>query len=264
MSKKQLLIVYAGHTSNGSTSTIANWIAGNNNPNQVIQKFSNENYVCVDQETNNPECKNTTSGPVGAMKYVNVIIKLAKDATADDIDNADAIVLGSGTYNGNPEPAMIEFVDSKLGAGKAKAVLAGKICGTFCTSAGYATGAQPVLNSLARLAMTFGATFVGGGNWHTSQGICGMVKDNIDGTWEWDSSMKYLQEDAQAYGERLGMITSFFSDAYTKASGIIPENPGYVITCNTKPVNCKIGWILLPAILVSLILFIIFNPKKRI
>lgn len=365
MSKKQLLIVYAGHSPSGSTATLAKWIAGNIggqvpdqpglcDPGQVIMHCDNGNPTCAypgtdpsqtpnckrpagicppgqvsircengnqicahpgtDPSSNpicqtaphstcpkghvimhcpngktvcgisgtdpssNPNCKTTSlgakkqgniGGPVGAIKYVNVIIKSASDATADDVNNADGIVLGSGTYNGNPEPDMIEFVDNKLGAGKAEAVLAGKIVGTFCTSAGYATGAQPVLNGLARLAMTFGATLVGGGNWHTSQGVCGMVNDHHDGTWNWDPSMKYLQEDAQAYGERLGMITSFFSDSYIKAQGEIPLT-GQVITCgkcnsnkHKKGKYNNICWFLVPALLIATVLFIILSMKKR-
>lgn len=294
MSKKQLLIIYAGHSPTGSTATLAKWIAGNIGGNvnpthlcpngQVAMYCKNGKQVCGYPGTDvnqNPLCQTSSlnsslndskiiGGPVGAMKYVNVIIKAASDATADDVDNADGIVLGSGTYNGNPEPDLIDFVDNKLGAGKAEAVLAGKICGTFCTSAGYTTGAQPVLNSLARLAMTFGATFVGGGEWHTSQGVCGMVKDNPDGTWNWDPSMKYLQEDAEAYGERLGLITSFFSESYAKISGNPPATPGQVITCGKCNSNKKNNdkdngfcWFLIPALLIATILFIILSSKKQ-
>lgn len=225
MSKKQLLIIYAGYSPTGSTATIAKWIGES------------------------------------AMKYVNVIIKSASNATAEDVDNSDGIVLGSGTYNGNPEPDIIEFVDNKLGAGKAKAILSGKICGTFCTSAGYATGAQPVLNGLARLAMTFGATFVGGGNWHTSQGVCGLVKDNADGTWDWDPSMNYLQKNAQDYGERLGMITSFFNSEYTKALGSSPTT-GHVITCQKNVHKHNICKYLIASLLIATILFILLVVNK--
>jgi flavodoxin len=82
MSQKQLLIIYAGHTEDGSTATIAGWIAD------------------------------------GASKYVRAIIKKASDVTIDDVANADGYVLGSGVYNGNPEPDMIEFSESVLNAGK--------------------------------------------------------------------------------------------------------------------------------------------------
>ena len=282
MSKKQLLIVYAGYSATGSTATLAQWIAGSVGPvapcknNEQVMTCPNGKQICAQPGsdiTKNPECvnlstgSNTLGGAVGAMKYVNVIIKRAEDATAEDVDNADGLVLGSGTYNGNPEEKMIEFVDEKLGAGKAKNVLANKIFGVFCTSAGYATGAQPVLNGLARLAMTFGGIFVGGGVWHTGQGVCGMVKDNPDGTWAWDDSMKYLQEDAQAYGERLGMITSFFTDSFVKAQGSIPS-AGNVIECGTcdntdKCKKIKAIWFILPAVFLAFIIFVFAVVMKK-
>jgi multimeric flavodoxin WrbA len=235
---KLLLIIYAGHSPTGSTATIAKWIAGN-----VIKK-------------------------TGASVYVNVIIKAASDATAEDVDNADGIVLGSATYNGNPEQEMIKFVNNKLGAGTGEPVLAGKICGVFCTSAGYVSGAQPVLNGLARLAMTFGATFVGGGDWTTSQGVCGMVDDERDGFWKWDPSMENLQSHAEAYGERLGMITSFFNESYTNLLGSKPIN-GKVIICDKcdvipkKHCDDNICWILVPATLLATVLFIVLVMKKN-
>ena len=145
-----------------------------------------------------------------------------------------------------------------MGAGKNEAVLYNKICGTFCTSAGYTTGAQPVLNALAKIAMTFGATFVGGGVWHTGQGVCGMVHDNKDGTWEWPPAMKYLQEDATSYGERLGMITSFFTDSYNKMTGSTPS-PGHVIICNTTQKHYTIIWVLLLIVLVGAILLYMYR-----
>jgi multimeric flavodoxin WrbA len=67
-------------------------------------------------------------------------------------------------YNGNPEPDMIEFSESVLNAGKNPNHLdmSNRFVGAFCTSAGYTTGAQPVLNALARIFMTFGASYIGG------------------------------------------------------------------------------------------------------
>jgi multimeric flavodoxin WrbA len=196
---KQLLIIYSGHDINGSTATLAKLISD------------------------------------GASKYVNVLIKQAKDTTANDINKADGIVLGSGTYNGNPEPDMIEFADNVLLAGKAvdKPVkLDNKFGGVFCTSGGFTSGAQPVLNALARIFMTFGTAFIGGGNWAIGQGICGMVDDSVDPQtqkpkWKWsDKNDKYFIQDAGEYGEKLGAITCFYSDMYDK----------YV---TNKQVNCR-------------------------
>jgi multimeric flavodoxin WrbA len=143
MSKKKLLIIYAGHTDNDSTATIAQWIAA------------------------------------GASKYVTVVVKKASDVKIKDVADANGYALGSGVYNGNPGPDMIDFSENVLDAGKNKDALnlSDRFVGTFCTSAGYTTGAQPVLNAMARILMTFGASYIVGGNWHSGQGICGMVAD---------------------------------------------------------------------------------------
>lgn len=55
---------------------------------------------------------------------------------------------------------MLEFSENVLNAGKnADALdLSDRFLATFCTSGGYVSGAQPTLNALARILMTFGAS----------------------------------------------------------------------------------------------------------
>ena len=238
-SKKQLLIIYSGHSPVGSTATIAKWIGGNK--------------------------KDKTTG---AVKYVNVIIKAVSDTTSGDVNNADGIVLGSDIYNGNPKQDIIDFVN-KLNVGNRETVLDGKICGVFCTSTGYETGTRHFLNGLSKLAMTHGAIFVGGLGYETSQGVYGMVDDKSDGTWEWDPGMENLQYDAESYGERLGMITSFFHESYTNKLGSSEVSTSQVIICgkcNSTPKKYKddhICWLLVPATLLATVLFIILVMKKQ-
>ena len=223
MSQKQLLIIYAGHTEDGSTATIAGWIAD------------------------------------GASKYVRAIIKKASDVTIDDVANADGYALGSGVYNGNPEPDMIEFSESVLNAGKNPNHLdmSNRFVGAFCTSAGYTTGAQPVLNALARIFMTFGASYIGGGNWKSGQGVCGMVVDTKTGKgWDWDPSMKDLQKQATDYGTRLGALTSFYDDAYNNAMKNPPSKPGKKITCKNKT-DVGMGVWLAAGLILILVIFIL-------
>ena len=79
----KILIVYAGKTNTGSTATLAKYI-----------------------KTGADSVNNVTS-----------LIKTASTATLTDVLGSDAIILGSGDYNGNPEPDMIDFLDNTLGAG---------------------------------------------------------------------------------------------------------------------------------------------------
>lgn len=77
----------------------------------------------------------------GAKSSVNVVIMRAKDIQdITAINKADGYVLGSGVYNGNPEPEMINFIDNVLLAGQAdkskRPNIENKPFGTFCTSGG--------------------------------------------------------------------------------------------------------------------------------
>lgn len=201
----------------------------------------------------------------GCKKYVNVLIRSAKDATVDDVNNSDGIILGSGVYNGNPEPDMINFADNVLLIGQGHTVqLANKIGGAFCTSGGFVTGAQPVLNSLARIFMTFGSVFVGGGSWETGQGVCGMVTaDNPPATWKWADNQPSLQKNATDYGNRLGAIVSFYDDSYNKAMGQPPPTSGVVLKCTDKKKNTHllILTIFLALLVLLCILLILFRNK---
>ena len=197
---KQVLIIFAGKTDNGSTATLANNIArGVNN-----------------------------------VAGVTAVVKSASNTSKQDFLQADGIMCGSGDYNGNPEPSMIDFFDNTLGAGMTSDMKKIQLMpfGVFATSGGYGTGVQEVLNSMARSLMTFGGIYVGGGNWHVSQGISGMTEKNKSGGWEWanaDSTQKYLLEDACEYGRRIALATLTIPDNMGKLSNNNPSK------CTNKP-----------------------------
>lgn len=195
----KILIVYAGKTNTGSTATLAKYI-----------------------KTGTDSVNNVTS-----------LIKTASTATLTDVLGSDAIILGSGDYNGNPEPDMIDFLDNTLGAGMKSSMDKIKTMpfGIFATSAGYSTGVQEVLNSMARALMTFGAIYVGGGSWHNSQGIAGMTEKSSSGGWDWANStttQKYLKQDACEYGRRLAVASLSVPNMFNK----LKENPSI---CSNSP-----------------------------
>lgn len=254
---KNLLIIYAGHTGVdktkinkqiGSTAQIALWLQA------------------------------------GAEKVpgVNVTVMRAEDIKDVSVLNkADGYLLGSGVYNGNPEPSFIEFSDNVLLAGKStdpnKVQLANKPFGVFCTSAGYATGAQPVLNAMARVFMTFSAIYVGGNSWHTGQGLCGMVKDHntFPPSYSWDPVSKYLKDDACDYGKRLALVTSFYNNSYNNAVGKNggydtcdpprKENFSYSYGVDAPDKSCTIPIVILSvvAFLLLVALIMVYRSKKR-
>jgi NAD(P)H dehydrogenase (quinone) len=197
---KQILIIFAGKTRDGSTATLANNIARG---------------------------VNNVSG-------MTAVVKSASDTTKQDFLQADGVICGSGDYNGNPEPSMIDFFDNTLGAGMTSDMkkIQTMPFGVFATSGGYGTGVQEILNSMARSLMTFGGIYVGGGNWHVSQGISGMTEKNGSGGWQWanaDSTQKYLLDDACEYGRRIALATLAISDNIGKLSDNNPTK------CSNKP-----------------------------
>ena len=169
------------------------------------------------------------------------------------ITNSSGIIIGSGVYNGNIEPTLTEFFDNFAGAGFKSSFLASKVAGQFATAADSGTGGQLVLNSLSRLMQTFGANIVtggasrstlgkpGSGSWHTAQGILGIVTKDKAGNPIFTN--KYINEDANAYGERIGQIASFFQDNYNKSMGLPAPQTGKTCKicqpCQPCPVHKK-------------------------
>jgi hypothetical protein len=186
---KTILIIYAGLDPNGSTATLAKWIKQG----------------------------------VELVEGVTANIMEASTVDVDDVSNTDGIICGSGDYNGNPEPAMINFFDNVLKAGYASQLtnIQTMPFGVFATSAGYGTGVQEVMQSMARSLLTFGGIYIGGGNWHTSQGVAGMTYTQDGGkTWDWVDKtdfQSHLQNNAICYGRRIALAVSVIPDAFKAA-----------------------------------------------
>lgn len=218
---KNLLIIYAGYygiepdpkiqNKPGSTATIAKWLGE------------------------------------GASSILGTNVKIVRARDLKDttlVNSADGFLIGSGVYNGNPEEEFIEFIDNILLAGKATTTphIKNKPFGVFCTSAGYATGAQPVLNALARSFMTFNGVYVGGDSWKTGQGLCGMVKDNatVPPSWDWtEHSANTIEMDAKNYGKRLAIVTSFYNEQFNNISNM-PSKPGQSFLCPNNTGECEL------------------------
>jgi multimeric flavodoxin WrbA len=223
-SKPYIVIIYSGATNKGANSIIASYIAAG-------VKKSGMNVV----------------GPID----INFQDSQEEENLITTITNSNGLIIGSGVYNGNIEPTLTEFFDKFAGAGFKSSFLASKVAGQFATAADVGTGGQLVLNSLSRLMQTFGANIVtggvskstlgkpGSGSWHTAQGILGIVTKDKAGNPTFTN--KYIQEDANAYGERIGQIASFFQDNYNKSMGIpVPQTrENFIQSCPECPVHKK-------------------------
>lgn len=79
---------------------------------------------------------------------------------------ADAVVLGTGVFNGNPDPRLLEFINSFDFMDD----LSMKVGGAFATGGAAAAGLELTLTSLNRGLKTFGMISVGGSNWRNAHG----------------------------------------------------------------------------------------------
>lgn len=84
---------------------------------------------------------------------------------------ADAVVLGSGVFNGNAAPRLLEFINSFDFMDS----LQTKVGGAFVTGGAAGGGVQMVLDSLNRGMKTFGMVTIGGRNWRNTDGTVGLT-----------------------------------------------------------------------------------------
>ena len=218
-----VLVVYAGHSEKGATAALAKLVA-----------------------------EGAAACPGTTVKLVR-----AADATKADVDGAGAIILGTGDYNGNPEPALLSFIDDRLKAGKSVSLMDGVVSAGFCTAAGVASGGQPILESIARATMTFGAVFVGGSTWETSQGVLGIVVDGPGDNWTWAPGQEHLSAQARDLGRRVADVASFFPGSYTNVRKY-PHGAETVEVVSSEAMSVNVYWLCL-CIAVALVLVLTFQ-----
>lgn len=84
---------------------------------------------------------------------------------------ADGVVLGSGVFNGNAAPRLLDFLNSFDFMDN----LQTKVGGAIATGGSAAAGLQMVMDSLNRGMKTFGMVTIGGRNWRNSDGVVGLT-----------------------------------------------------------------------------------------
>jgi len=87
---------------------------------------------------------------------------------------ADAVVLGSGVYNGNAAPSLLAFVNSFDFHDR----LLNMVGGSFATGGSAVSGLEPVLQQLSRSLRTFGMVTVGGTSWRNAHGTGAVTSYN--------------------------------------------------------------------------------------
>ncbi len=81
------------------------------------------------------------------------ILKKVDQTTLKDLQNADAIIMGSPTYYGQMSGKLKAFIDT---SNKIHGKLAGKVGGAFTSSGGTACGAETTLLSILNSMLVHG------------------------------------------------------------------------------------------------------------
>ena len=168
-------ILIAYHSRSGGTRQLANFTAGG------VLQYPNATVIQIDVEE---------------------ILDWNATETVTLLNSADGIILGSGVYNGDVHSIMNQWLQSW----PLELDLSWTVTNTFCTSGGYATGAQPTLYSMIRALQTFSAIYAGGTQWRSGNGVCAIVEGS-DGA----SGMQNVEEVAklaQYAGYRVAMLSS--------------------------------------------------------
>ena len=239
MNKVNVVILYSGFKKDGATATLATYIENGIKQSNSLSNISkyNVNYISKDD----------------ISRIIN------------DVKKCNVLIMGTGTYNGNIEDELLDFVNTNFKAGKDPNVnLQNVACGQFATAAYYGTGAQPVLNSLSRLMMTFGGNIISGPSWRIAQGVIGIV-DNPDKSnpkkWEWNEDFSgYLQENAEDYGKRfasMGLLFQKLRENYTMI------NTGLSTKSDNGNTVTVISLIITGIVVLALIAFAIYLWNKK-
>ena len=142
-------VLIAYHSVNGGTRQLANFTAGG------ALACCNSTVLMID---------------VATLNVSNI------DGTRALLEQADAIILGSGVYNGDMHPVLSNWLVHWPRTGSLD--LSWTVGDAICTSGGYNSGAQPTLWSMQRALQTFQAIYAGSTSWHSSSGACAIVLGN--------------------------------------------------------------------------------------
>jgi len=132
--------------------------------------------IVYDSRTGNTE-KMAMAVAEGAekMKNVEVVVKKAEETKAEDLVDADGIIMGSPTYYGSMSGNLKTLIDESV---KVHGELDGKVGGAFTSSGGIASGAETTLLSIVQAMLVHGMIVQGrSDDKHYGAAAVGRLKD---------------------------------------------------------------------------------------
>lgn len=145
------------------------------------------------------------AGAVTVLGSESVMCKSVSEATFADVLWADAVVLGSPTYNAAVHPSMQEFINSWPLRGDG-AKLHGKVGGSFVTSGGVTAGHELVLASLHASLQIFGFLIAAGPSWVTAFGAYAVDGEPAATILGYNQS--YFSAIGEKYGQEVAGLAS--------------------------------------------------------
>jgi NAD(P)H dehydrogenase (quinone) len=115
--------------------------------------------IVYDSKTGNTE-RMAMAVAEGAKKIKNVavVVKKAEETKAEDLVDADGIIMGSPTYYGGMSGRLKTLIDESV---KVHGELDGKVGGAFTSSGGIASGAETTLLSIVQAMLVHGMIIQG-------------------------------------------------------------------------------------------------------
>jgi len=166
--------------------------------------------VVYHSETGNTEqMAQSVAEGARSVEGVEVVLLSVDDVTADQLIDADAIIVGSPVYNANVTPDISKFIASWPFDGQP---LKDKIGAAFVTAGGISAGEEIVQMNILQSMLVFGMIVVGGPDWTQPFGasaVTGEVPFEVSKPGEISEQFK---DKGFLLGERVAKVTLKMSE----------------------------------------------------
>ena len=166
--------------------------------------------VVYHSETGNTEqMAQSVAEGARSVEGVEVVLLSVDDVTADQLIEADAIIVGSPVYNANVTPNISKFIASWPFDGQP---LKDKIGAAFVTAGGISAGEEIVQMNILQSMLVFGMIVVGGPDWKQPFGasaVTGEVPFEVSKPGEISEQFK---DKGFLLGERVAKVTLKMSE----------------------------------------------------
>jgi NAD(P)H dehydrogenase (quinone) len=147
-------------------------------------------------------------GCQGVPFEITVSLKSIDCATFQDVQNADAIIIGSRVHNANTHPEVQQWINKEWDLGYFDGTNR-KVGGAFVTAGGISAGQEETLQSSLRSMMIFRMILVCGETWQSAFGAAAVTGEAPFTVFRHDSGSKFPFPRA-CYQKRDELISPMF------------------------------------------------------